>query len=176
MDWLDIRETLFDIVKYIIVIFIILFVICYIASVTQVVGNSMNPTLKDGEVFIMNKFRYRFFDIERGDIVSIDYADSKYLIKRVIGLPGECVNIIDNQLYINDKKIEEKYLSKKLKYKDFHLKDIGYDRIPKDMYLVLGDNRKNSLDSREIGLIPEKNINGKIIFRFFPVHRIGFVS
>lgn len=176
MDWLDIRETLFDIAKYIVVIVIILFIICYVASVTQVVGDSMNPTLKDGEVFIMNKARYRFFDIKRGDIVSLDYADSKYLIKRVIGLPGERVNIIDNKLYINDKVYKEKYLSQNMKYKDFYLKSLGYEKIPKDMYLLLGDNRKNSLDSREIGLISKKDINGKITFRFFPIHRIGFVS
>jgi len=77
MDWLSIRENLIDIAKYIIVIFIIMFTIFYIASITQVVGSSMDPTLKSGEVLILNKFKYRFFDIKREDIISLNYADTK---------------------------------------------------------------------------------------------------
>lgn len=174
MDWLSIREFLLDTIKYVVTIFVILFVIFYVASVTMVVGNSMYPTLKDGEVFILNKFKYRFVDIQREDIVSLDYADTKYLIKRVVGLPGEKVDIIDNKLYINDKEYKENYLSEKLKYKDFHLEDIGYKKIPKDMYLVLGDNRENSMDSREIGLIKKSDINGEIVFRFWPINKLKF--
>ncbi len=176
MDWLDIRELFFDIAKYAIVIILILFIIFYVASITQVVGDSMSPTLKDGEVLILNKLRYRFFEIERGDVVSLKYADTKYLIKRIIGLPGEHIDIIDSQLHINGKKYQEKYISTKLKYKDFHLKDIGYDVIPKDMYLVLGDNRTNSLDSRKIGLIKKSDITGKISLRIFPINRIKLIS
>lgn len=176
MDWLSIRESLLDTIKYVLIIFLILFVIFYVASITQVVGSSMNPTLKNGEVFILNKLRYRFFDIERGDIVSLNYADTKYLIKRVIGLPGDKVEILDSELYINDIPYEEKYLDDDLKYPDFRLKDLGYSTIPDGMYLVLGDNRSNSLDSRKIGLIKKEDINGKISFRFWPVNRIGFAK
>jgi len=174
MDWLSIRENLIDIAKYIIVIFIIMFTIFYIASITQVVGSSMDPTLKSGEVLILNKFKYRFFDIKREDIISLNYADTKYLIKRVIGLPGEKIDIINNNLYINDNKYHERYLSPNLNYPDFHLKDLGYDTIPDNMYLVLGDNRSNSLDSRKIGLIKREDINGKICFRFWPINKLKF--
>ena len=167
MDWLDIREFLLDSIKYIVIIFIIMFVIFYVASITQVVGDSMNPTLKNGEVFILNKMKYRFSEVRRGDII--------YLIKRVIGLPGEKVEIKNSQLYINDKQYKEDYLPDDLVYDDFSLKTLGYESIPKDTYLVLGDNRKNSLDSREIGLIKKKDINGKISFRFWPVYRIQFI-
>ena len=83
MDWLSIRELIIDSLKLIIVIIIILFLMLYVVSVTQVVGSSMSPTLKDEEVLILNKFQYRFFDIKRGDIVSLDYEDTKYLIKRI---------------------------------------------------------------------------------------------
>lgn len=172
MDWLSIRELIIDSLKLIIVIIIILFLMLYVVSVTQVVGSSMSPTLKDEEVLILNKFQYRFFDIKRGDIVSLDYEDTKYLIKRIIGLPGETVKIANNQLYINDKIYEEEYLANDLNYDDFSLADLGYSKIPEDMYLVLGDNRENSLDSREIGLIKKEDINGKISLRIWPLNKI----
>jgi len=175
MGWLDIREFLFDGIKYIVIIFLIMFVIFYVASITQVVGNSMNPTLKNGEVLILNKFKYRFSEIKREDIVSLQYADTKYLIKRVIGLPGEKVEIKNNILYINDKKYREDYLPDNLSYDDFSLEDLGYKKIPKDMYFLLGDNRENSLDSRKIGLINKKDIIGKIVMRFWPINRIKFL-
>ncbi len=172
MDWLSIRELIIDSLKLIIVIIIILFLMLYVVSVTQVVGSSMSPTLKDEEVLILNKFQYRFFDIKRGDIVSLDYEDTKYLIKRIIGLPGETVKIVNNQLYINDKIYEEEYLANDLNYDDFSLADLGYSKIPEDMYLVLGDNRENSLDSREIGLIKKEDINGKISLRIWPLNKL----
>ena len=172
MDWLSIRELIIDSLKLIIVIIILLFLMFYVVSVTQVVGSSMSPTLKDEEVLILNKFQYRFFDIKRGDIVSLDYEDTKYLIKRIIGLPGETVKIVNNQLYINDKIYEEEYLANDLNYDDFSLTDLGYSKIPEDMYLVLGDNRENSLDSREIGLIKKEDINGKISLRIWPLNKI----
>lgn len=172
MDWLSIKELIIDSLKLIIVVIIILFLMLYVVSVTQVVGSSMYPTLEDGEVLILNKFQYRFFDIKRGDIVSLDYEDTKYLIKRIIGLPGETVKIVDNELYINDKIYEEEYLSDDLQYDEFSLTDLGYSKIPENMYLVLGDNRENSLDSREIGLIKKEDINGKISLRFWPLNKI----
>lgn len=174
MDWLSIKEFLLDTLKYIVTIILILFIVLYVVSITQVVGNSMYPTLKDGEVLILNKFIYNFKDIDREDIISLRYADTKYLIKRVIGLPGEKIEIINNKLYINDKEYQEDYLKNNLKYKDFYLKDLGYDKIPKDMYLVLGDNRENSLDSRKIGLIKKSEINGKILLRIWPLNKIKF--
>ena len=100
MDWLDIKEFFKDTIKYLIIIGIILFIMLFIFSVTTVVGDSMHPTLKDGEVLILNKFKYKFSDIKREDIISLKYADTKYLIKRVIGLPGDKIEIISNKLYV----------------------------------------------------------------------------
>ena len=133
----------------------------------------MNSTLIDGDVLILSKANYRFFDIKRGDIISLDYEDTKYLIKRVIGLPGDTIEIKDNILYINGEVYEENYLDKGLEYPDFSLSDLGYDTIPEDMYLVLGDNRENSLDSREIGLISKDSVNGKIVLRIWPINKIS---
>ena len=173
MDWLSIRELLWDTIKLVAVIFVILFLMIYVVSVTQVVGNSMNTTLIDGDVLILSKANYRFFDIKRGDIISLDYEDTKYLIKRVIGLPGDTIAIKNNVLYINGEVYEENYLDKGLEYPDFSLSDLGYDTIPEDMYLVLGDNRENSLDSREIGLISKDSVNGKIVLRIWPINKIS---
>jgi len=175
MDWLEIKEFIKDTSKSIIFVIAILFIIQYVFSITKVVGDSMHPTLKDEELFILGKINYRLTKVKRGDIISLKYADTKYLIKRVIGLPGDEVHIKDNTLYINNEKFEESYISDDLKYEDFSLKDLGYDKIPKDMYLVLGDNRENSLDSRKIGLINKKDIIGKIAMRFWPINRIKFL-
>lgn len=173
MDWRSFRELLYDSLKLIAVIVVILFLMIYVVSITQVVGSSMKSTLIDGDVLILSKANYRFFDIKRGDIISLDYEDTKYLIKRVIGLPGDTIEIKDNILYINGKMHEEEYLDEDLNYPDFSLKDLGYDTIPEDMYLVLGDNREDSLDSREIGLISKDNINGKIVLRIWPLNKIS---
>ncbi len=174
MDWLSIRELIIDSLKLIAVIVVILFLMIYVVSVTQVVGNSMNSTLIDGDVLVLSKANYRFFDIKRGDIISLDYEDTKYLIKRVIGLPGDRVEIKNNVLYINNEIYEEDYLDEGLTYPNFSLTDLGYDVIPEDYYLVLGDNRENSLDSREIGLISKDNVNGKIVLRIWPINKISF--
>lgn len=176
MDWREIKEFLKDAGKIILCVILFLVIIQYVFSVTKVVGSSMYPTLKDEELLILNKFKYRMSDVKRGDIISLKYADTKYLIKRVIGLPGETIEIKDSKLYINNQIIEESYISSELKYKDFSLEELGYSKIPENMYLVLGDNRVNSLDSREIGLIKKEDINGKIALRFWPLNRISFIK
>lgn len=171
MDWLSIREFLLDSIKFIIIVFIVLILFLYVVSITQVVGNSMYPTLENQEVLVLNKAAYRFSDVKRGDIISLSYADTKYLIKRVVGLPGDTIEFKDNTLYINGEVYDETYLNDDVITDDFSLKDIGYDVIPEDMYLVLGDNRQNSMDGRDIGLISKKDIIGKIAIRFWPVNR-----
>lgn len=172
MDWLSIREFIIDFVKLIIVIVVILFLMIYVVSITQVVGNSMHSTLENGDVLVLNKIKYRFSDIKRGDIISLEYADTKYLIKRVIGLPGDTVSILDNTLYIDGKVYIENYLDEGLEYDDFELSSLGYTSIPDDMYLVLGDNREDSLDSREIGLIKKTEIIGKVSLRIWPLNKL----
>lgn len=168
MDWLSIREFILDFIKLIVVIVVILFLMIYVVSITQVVGNSMASTLQSRDVLILNKFKYRFTDIKRGDIISLEYADTKYLIKRVIGLPGDYVSIKDNQLYINDELYVESYLDEGLVYDDFELSSLGYDTLPDNMYLVLGDNREDSL---EIGLISRDDVIGKVSFRIWPLNK-----
>ena len=143
MDWLEIKEFFKDTAKIVVTIAIVLVVIVYVVSITQVVGNSMHPTLKDGEILILNKLKYKITEVKRGDIISLKYADT--------------------------------YISTNLKYDDFDLKTLGYEKIPDGYYFVLGDNRENSMDSREIGLIPKKDIIGKVSIRFWPFNKFKFL-
>lgn len=177
MDWLDIKEFLKDTFVYIIFIIAVLVIAIYVVGLQQVVGPSMSPTLENNDIVILDKISYRFIDIKREDIVALYYADTKYLIKRVIGLPGDNIEVIDNKLYINNSYYAEEYLDDVITY-DFSLKDLGYDKIPDDMYLVLGDNREDSLDSRdeEVGLIPKEDILGKVRFQLWPLNEIKIIK
>lgn len=173
MDLREIKEFIKDGLKYIILIIAVLITIVYILSVQQVLGPSMQPTLNENDIILINKLKYRLFDIERFEIVVLDYNDSKYLIKRVIGIPGDNIEYNDNILYINGKVVEETFL-KDIITDNFSLSDLGYTTIPEDMYLVLGDNRGNSMDGRDFGLINKSQIKGKVSFRIWPLTEIKF--
>ena len=177
MDMRDIKEFLKDAIKYLAVIVGVLFIVIYVVTLEQVVGPSMYPTFNEGDVVVLNKFVYRFKDVRRGEIISFKNSGSKYLIKRVIGLPGETVEIKNNKIYIDDKALNEYYI-KNIDMEDFSLSDLGYDKIPQDMYFVLGDNRRNSQDSRDpkIGLIKKSDILGRVKYRIWPLNKIGAVK
>lgn len=176
MDLREVREFIIDTSKYILTIVVVIFIVIYIATVQQIVGPSMESTYNDQDIVILNKLHYRLFEIKRFDVVSLKYDGSKYLIKRIIGLPGDKVEYKENKLYINDKEVKEEFLDKDINTENFSLTTLGYKKIPEDMYLVLGDNRQNSLDSREIGLVKRKNILGKIKLRIWPINKFGFVK
>lgn len=169
MDLREVREFIIDSSKLIITVVAVLVFIMYVATLQQVVGASMSPTYESRDIIILNKFKYHFFNIKRFDVISFEYDSTKYLIKRVIGLPGDKVEYKDNVLYVNGKKINEDFLGEDVKTENFSLASLGYEKIPKDMYLVLGDNREDSLDSREIGLIKEKDILGKVSIKIWPI-------
>lgn len=138
----------------------------YIASPIKVNGDSMNDTLYDKDIMILDEISYKFNDIKRFDIVVV--KRNQYLIKRIIGLPGDVVEYKDNTLYINGKKLEEKFAHKQTN--DFKVK------VPEGHYFVLGDNRTNSSDSRIIGSIPRDEIIGKAELIIFPFNRFGIVE
>ena len=132
----------------------------------------MVPTLLDGDIMILDKIGYRINGLKRFDIVVIKYNNEK-IIKRVIGLPGDYIEYKDNILYVNGKEIKEEY--KRDITKNFSLKDLGYEKIPENKYLVLGDNRGISKDSRIIGLIDKEDIEGYTGIIVLPFKRIGNV-
>ena len=127
----------------------------------MVQGNSMVPTLKGNEVMILKKYDTSY---ERFDIVVVK-AEGEYLIKRVIGLPGETIKYEDNKLYVNGVRIEDNHSSKLTA--DFEAE------VPEGRYFVLGDNRTNSTDSRIIGAVKKSQIKGKTHFILFPFNRFG---
>ncbi|MDD4808648.1 MAG: signal peptidase I [Bacilli bacterium] len=175
MDLREIKEFFKDTIGYILVAIFIIFVVLYIVSLQQVIGPSMSPTLNDGDVLLLNKFVYSLREIERNEVIAFDYDDSKYLIKRVIGLPGEKIEYKDNILYIDDEAYQEK-ITDDLITDDFSLQDMGHEVIPEDMYLVLGDNRGDSLDSRSFGLIKKDDIIGKPFVRIWPLNQFNLVK
>ncbi|HEC2158633.1 signal peptidase I [Staphylococcus delphini] len=143
-------------------------------------GDSMDPTLKDGERVIVNKIGKSLGHLDNGNVIVFHADETNDYVKRIIGKPGDHVVYKDDQLYLNGKKVDEPYLDYNLKHKtyeqitgSFDSKDLpgsnGQEQIPKDKYLVLGDNREVSKDSRAFGLIDKDQIVGKVAFRFWPL-------
>lgn len=145
----------------------------------SVKGDSMDPTLKDGQKVIVNKIGYTVGNIDNGDVV-VFHADKKYdYVKRVIGHGGDTVEYKNDQLLVNGKKVAEPYLEENkvaktnvLLTENFSVKDLvnadGKSTIPKGKLLVLGDNREVSNDSRYFGLINEDQIVGEVALRYWP--------
>lgn len=144
----------------------------------KVDGKSMYPNFHDREFILTDKITYRRSDPQRGDVV-VFHAPPPYdsdFIKRIIGLPGETIEVKDGLVFINDVKLKEVYLPDAYltAEKAFLREGVPY-RIPDGYYMVFGDNRSYSSDSREWGPIAKKAIVGKAWFRYWPVDRIGLI-
>ena len=135
----------------------------------------MMPALSDQERIFINKFTYRFGigKIERGDMVVFWFPEdmTKSYIKRVIGLPGDTVEIDHGTVVVNGKPLNEDYVPQK--YRD--RQSLALERIEPDSYFVLGDHRLSSSDSRGWGTVPRKNIYGKAVFVYWPLEKMGRV-
>ena len=139
--------------------------------VLQIYGTSMTPTLADGEII----FTVKTSDFEPGDIVSF-YYNNKILVKRVIAEAGDWVNIdADGTVYVNDVPLDEPYLEEKA-FGDTDI-ELPY-QVPDGKIFVMGDHRATSVDSRNtaVGCVAQEQIVGKIIFRIWPLNRLGFVE
>ena len=163
-----------NILSYVLVIVIALLIKAYVFSPIRVNGSSMYPTLKDGDIMILNEIGYYLNGVNRFDIVVVKRKGEDRIIKRVIGLPGETLLYKDNKLYINDKIIEENFTHDITH--NFDLSEINVTVIPEGYYFVVGDNRGNSKDSRMIGLVSKNDIKGKASFVIFPFNKIGNVN
>lgn len=160
-----------EILPFILIVLIVILIRTYIITPAQVIGSSMEPTLYNKELILLNKINYKLSSIQRFDVVVIKTTEEKALIKRVIGLPGETVEYKDNKLYINGEYVPE----------NITLKDETYDyilgsNIPNDKYFVMGDNRSITLDSRIIGLIDKEDIIGKANFVLFPITKMRVIK
>lgn len=135
----------------------------YIIGMTVIRGNSMHPTLINTQRRFIHRWPYLWQDPRRGDIVAYkDPYDGTLSVKRIIALPGERIQLRKSQVYINETKLDESYLAPNTWTYPHKLGDYEYEVNP-GHYFVLGDNRKTSEDSRDIGAIPRENIIGKII-------------
>lgn len=149
-------------------------------------GPSMQPTLHDRDQMIVNKFSYHLHEPNRFDVVVFHAVEQKDFIKRVIGLPGEHVEVKDDTLYIDGEKMDEPFLngekerlqSGETLTDDFLLEELPGENqtIPDGYVLVLGDNRQNSTDSRTLGLISEEQIVGKTNLVYWPLDRFHILK
>ena len=150
---------------YVLIVVTVLLIRTFLVTPVYVSGTSMSPTLNNGEILILNKLDKKY---DRFDIVVIDYEGknlNERLIKRVIGLPGDKIKYKDGKLYVNNKQVDDKFSAFT---DDFNMSLFNSTEIPEGKYLVLGDNRIESLDSRRLGLIDEKDIKGTVSVRIFP--------
>ena len=163
------KKFIKELIPYIIIIVAVVLIRTFIVTPVIVVGDSMVPTLKENQILLLNKFDYKFNEIERYDIVVIEVGNGE-IIKRVIGLPGENIEYRNNTLYINGHEEETIY---NFDTENFSLKEIcNCDKIPQDKYLVLGDNRMVSSDSRIIGLIDKEDIEGSAHISIWPIKNV----
>lgn len=163
-----------ELLSYVVIIVVVVLVRTFIATPVIVDGDSMLPNLKDNQIMILYKLPK---ELKRFDIVVAEHTvkgTKESLVKRVIGLPGEDVEYKDNKLYINDEVVSEDFIIEETA--DFNLASLGYLEIPEGHYFVVGDNRDDSLDSRILGLMPEEDIEGKIVFSLFPFSTFGFIK
>jgi signal peptidase I len=149
----------------------------FVAEARYIPSSSMEPTLLVNDRLIIEKITYHLRDPERGDVVVFSPTETlkqqnfkDAFIKRVIGLPGETIEVKNGEVYVNGKVIAEKYIAQRPDY------DFGPVKVPEHQYLVLGDNRNNSYDSHYWGFVPKENIIGKAAVRFYPFNRVGPVD
>ena len=149
-------------------------IIVFFYQPVKVEGTSMAPLLSDQERIFINKFVYHFEPIGRGDVVVFWYPldRTKSFIKRVVGLPGDEVEIRRGRVYINGKTLEEPYVPSQ--YIDTAA--YGPVQIPRDEYFVMGDHRISSNDSRIFGPVPSAFIYGKAVFAYWPWTQFGSIS
>ncbi|MBD1822469.1 signal peptidase I [Cyanobacteria bacterium FACHB-DQ100] len=148
----------------------------FVAEARYIPSGSMLPTLQINDRLIIDKISYRFNNPQRGDIVVFsptaalekqNFHDA--FIKRVIGLPGDKVQVKGNRVYVNDQPLRENYIGKD----EAPQYEWGPQVVPPDSYLVLGDNRNNSYDSHYWGFVPRDKIIGRAVVRFWPPNRAG---
>lgn len=171
------RELLGWLVVIIIAVGASYLVITFVGQRTQVSGQSMETTLSDGDQLIVDKISYRFRDPKRYDIVVFPYHYEKntYYIKRIIGMPGETVQIVDGLVYINGQPLNEHYGNEIIENPGIAEEPIT---LGADEYFVMGDNRNNSQDSRNnnVGLIHRDELLGRAWVRIWPLSDFGVIK
>jgi len=166
--WRLLREVVETVIP---AILIAVFITLFLAQATQVYGQSMEPNLHAGQRLIVEKISYRLHPPRRGDIVVLRMSEEggNFLIKRVIGLPGESVEIRDQQVFVNGYPLTEPYVQPS------PAGSIPVCLVPVGHIFVLGDNRGFSNDSRSFGPVPVSNVIGRAWIRYWPPEQVGLV-
>jgi signal peptidase I len=149
-------------------------IIVFLYQPVKVEGTSMAPLISDEERIFINKMVYKFEPISRGDVVVFWYPNdrTKSFIKRVVGLPGEIVEIRQGRVYVNGKQLDEPYILPA--YLDSN--NFSAYTVPAHHYFVMGDHRDSSNDSRMFGPVPAEFIYGKAVFAYWPMDHFGTLS
>ncbi|MFR3386888.1 MAG: signal peptidase I [Lachnospiraceae bacterium] len=171
------RELLGWLFYILIIIGLTYLIITYVGQRTRVSGSSMETTLSDGDNLIVDKLSYRFQDPKRFDIVVFPYKyeENTYYIKRIIGLPGDTVQVKDGYTYINGELLESDIYGAKV------MIEAGTASEPitlgEEEYFVLGDNRNHSLDSRDpsVGILKREDLIGRAWVRIYPFDKMGVI-
>jgi signal peptidase I len=172
------RRSLLELPVILLISFVLVFgfVRPVVASPFYVGSGSMVPTLKVWDRVLINKLAYDLEEPQRGDIVLLEdpAGGEDPLIKRVVGLPGDTLEIRNGALFVNGEPTNEPYLHRKPCVRGMPKTcSFGPVRVPENLYFVMGDNRANSGDSRFFGPVPEKDLIGEALFRFWPPGRVG---
>ena len=172
-----IGELLGWLVYIVIIVLLSLCIITFVGQRTKVSGHSMETTLSDGDNLIVDKITYRFRDPQRFEIIvfPFQYEEHTYYIKRIIGLPGETVQVIDGYVYINGEMLDENYGLEVMEDPGIAAEPIT---LGDDEYFVLGDNRNHSSDSRDpsVGVLHRSDIMGRAWIRIWPFDKFGVIK
>lgn len=157
------KRIALDILETLILAVVLYFGINAVSARVRVDGMSMNPTLQNGEYVLVSRLAYKTGAPERGDIIVFSFPmdERQDLIKRVIGLPGETITIQDGAVFVNGRKLQEPYIAQPPAYS-------GEWIVGEGQLFVLGDNRNDSKDSHQWGLLPIENVIGKALLIYWP--------
>lgn len=171
------RELLGWLIYIVIIIGLTYLIITFVGQRTRVSGSSMETTLSNGDNLIVDKLSYHFRAPKRYEIIVFPYKYEKntYYIKRIIGLPGETVQVKDGYVFINGKKLDEHYGNEKMLDPGIAASPI---KLGDDEYFVLGDNRNHSADSRQenVGVLHRKDLLGRAWIRIWPLNKFGVIK
>lgn len=172
----EVKQDIKEWIKDILIAIVIAIIVIQFVKPTLVKESSMEPNFYENNYLFLSKQAYAFKEPRLGDVIvfeselKLDNGDNKLLIKRVIGLPGDVIDIKDEKVYLNGEKLEEDYIKE-----NGTPGNIQGLVVPKGEIFVMGDNRRVSIDSRELGCISQDTIIGRVFFRLYPFKDFGII-
>jgi signal peptidase I len=162
-------RILLEVVQTLALAVVLYLLIDFVVARVRVENISMLPTLQPGEFVLVNKMAYKLGDFHRGDIVVFHYSPQEDYIKRIIGVPGDIIEVDSNQVRVNGQVLDEPYISAAPKYE-------GVWEVNADSLFVLGDNRNQSSDSHRWGVISEQSVVGEALVIYWPLSEVKLLS